>query len=54
MNPFDGLTPRQSELVKLALEFMRLTAWGGESPPPKEKFEYDELLEILGKASFKE
>jgi hypothetical protein len=55
MNPFDGLTKRQHDLVRLALDFMRLTAWGGTNPPPpREKSEYDELLEMLSSAKIKE
>ena|SRR6266481_6114163 len=50
-NPFDGLTPRQKVLVQLALDFMRLLSWSGDSPPPREKIEYEELLAMLGKAA---
>jgi hypothetical protein len=54
MNPFDGLTKRQQDLIRLALDYMRLLSWGGENPPPKEKIEYDELLVILEEAETKD
>jgi hypothetical protein len=54
MNPFDGLTKRQNELVRLALDFMRLMAWGGDTPPPVEKTEYEELLQMLAEAEIKD
>jgi aryl carrier-like protein len=54
MNPFDGLTKRQHELVYLALDSIRLFAWAGQNPPPKEKEEYDVLLEMLKRAKTKE
>jgi len=47
MNPFDGLTPREHKLVKLALDFFRVLGHD-----LKEQKEYEDLLVKLEQAIY--